>query len=90
MLVYSPYKTDWTSHQIQSDNTLKEIVPQFGADTSLIKGKIPKNMISTTDLFPSLVEEVDLIVEKMKTREEGKYTILLSGDTDVGKTAFAC
>ena len=47
-------------------------------------------MISTTDLFPSLVEEVDLIVEKMKTREEGKYTILLSGDTGVGKTAFAC
>ena len=41
-------------------------------------------------MYPSLAEDVDLIVERIKNVERGKYTILLTGPAGVGKTVWAC
>ena len=55
-----------------------------------MESKIPKNIISVENMFPSLTKQVDWILGKIKASDEGKYTILLSGNKGVGKTTFGC
>lgn len=56
----------------------------------MIEKKIPKNKIDIKDIYPRVAEQIDLIIEKIKAKKQGKFTILISGSSGVGKTALAC
>lgn len=72
-------------------NALKEIKPQFGSDSSKLENCLQYDIINYGNNFSDLNSKLFGLLNQVKnSKSSNMLSVLLEGDSGVGKTALAC